>query len=147
MIQRAIRDHLANDPDVAALVEGRIGPNRAATSRKLPYITYQLLSQNRNYLLSGSSGHVVANVQIDVWSKDAVECDTLASAVRMAFDGFYGVMGDQSVNVKGSTITGPSTVFDPPVDGSQGGTFRLTLEVQIGYIEEVPVARRMRKVS
>ncbi len=147
MIQRAFRDHLANDPDVAELVGERIGPVRGATSRALPYITYQIISQSRDYHLGGPSGHLVANVQIDVWSNDAVEADTLAAAVRRAFDGFYGVMGDQAVNVKGATVTGPSTDFEVPVDGSQGGTFRVTLEVQVGYIESVPVARRMRKVG
>lgn len=147
MIQRAMRDHLAADPDVANLVADRIGPVRAATSRKLPYVTYQIISQSRDYHLLGPSRHVTANVQFDVWSDDAVEADTLANAVRMAFDGFYGVMGDQAVSVEGTTVTGPSTSFEEPVDGSQDGTFRATLEVQIGYIEEVPVARRMRKVS
>lgn len=147
MIQRAVRDHLAADPDVANLVEDRIGPMRAATSRKLPYITYQVISQPRDYHLLGPSGHVTANVQIDVWSDSAVEAETLGNAVRMAFDGFYGVMGDQAVNVKGTTVTGPSTGFDAPIDGSEGGTFRATLEVQIGYIEDVQFTRRMRKVS
>ncbi len=147
MIQQALRDHLANDPSVSALVGDRIGPNRAATSRELEYITYQIISHVRSYVLSGPSRHVTATIQINCFSVKPVTCATLANTVRLSLDGFYGAFGTHSVNVKEITVEGPITDFDEPVDGDEAGTFRLILEARIGYLEDVGAARRMQKVG
>lgn len=93
MIEAAIRSILLADPTVYGLVGTRIQP------APLPLdITYPAISHLK---VSNAYSRIVGRprIQIDCWSTDWSECQTLAKAVESALDGYSGIVNGVNIEI------------------------------------------------
>lgn len=92
-IEAAMRAHLIADPGVSGLVGQRIYPIAMPQGTTLPAITYQRVSTVRIGSKQGPTGMAQPRLQINCWSKSYGDAKALADAVRVALDGYRGLMG------------------------------------------------------
>jgi hypothetical protein len=83
----------------AALVtlQGLIGTRMYSDFLKerptMPALVYQLIDSNHGYILEGTPISIEhPRVQIDVYSNDPVERETIGAAIKTALDGYIGTM-------------------------------------------------------
>ena len=93
VIEEAVVYHLENDGPVAAVVGDRIYPNVIPQDVDLPAIAYQVISRPGLMCHDGPSGIAWPRFQITAQADDYDEVVGLINLVRVAFDGFDGVMG------------------------------------------------------
>ena len=101
-----------------------------------PAMTFNLITVGRFGRLKGSSGVAIDRYQFDVWSPDMLDAALAAEQLRHALQGYQGVMGTTSVaqSLLVSTMTG----FEPPIDSSDVGLFRVMQEFSITRAESIP---------
>jgi hypothetical protein len=100
IIEEALFAHLTSDSDVSALVGTRVYPLVAPQDAELPLLVYQRISTPRVRSQSGPSGLAHPRFQITARATSVSQLRDLANKVRIALDGFKGVMGGASgVNV------------------------------------------------
>lgn len=91
MIEAAVRSILLADPTVYGLVGTRIQPAPLPLDTIYPAISV-LKASNAYSRIAGRP-----RMQIDCWSKDWTECQTLANAVETALDGYAGVVNGVNI--------------------------------------------------
>lgn len=91
MIEAAVRSILLADPTVYEIVGTRIQPAPLSLQCTYPAISYLKVSNP----YSRVAGH--PRIQIDCWSKDWTECQTLAKAVETALDGYSGTVNGVNI--------------------------------------------------
>jgi Protein of unknown function (DUF3168) len=106
-----LRDALAADAAVAALVGGRIYDRRLPPGAAVPAITLRTVSRKDVRSQDGPSRLARPRVQVDSWARTGVEVDELAEAVRLCLD-------DLTTTGEGGTIQGTFSdasrdVYDP----------------------------------
>ena len=72
LLEYQLRAFLLADDDVFALVGNRIYPAPAPQNSAMPFVTFQLVSTDREYSIAGRSGLAGPLIQLDCWS-DAPE--------------------------------------------------------------------------
>jgi len=88
-----LRGILAGDSAIAALVGARIYPALLPQPPTFPALTYQVVSGFRHTQMDGPPGVNRARLQIDCWAATYIGAEALADAVRLALDGFKGMVG------------------------------------------------------
>lgn len=83
-LETDLRDVLASDATVSALVANRIYPVIRAQESAVPAISYQLVSGQRETALRGACVTRNGRFQVDSWARDYPVAKTLAEAVRVA---------------------------------------------------------------
>ncbi len=99
-IMQAVRTQLAATAGVTALVGNRIHPLRLPPGGALPAITYQMVSDPRQYTHDGAAGLAQPRIQITCWGETDSNGNSLyssakalAAAVRVALSAFSGTLG------------------------------------------------------
>jgi hypothetical protein len=82
-IEEAIREYLAADAGVAALVEARVYLQQLPQSTAYPAIRVQLISEPKAYHLRGARRLMQSRIQIDAYDSEEAE-DDYASAIDVA---------------------------------------------------------------
>ena len=140
MIEFRLRDHLAADTNVAAIVGTRIHPVRIPRMDNAydnsPCLTYRRKTGGRDHYVSGASGHPRPVFEIALWSQSYDSAKLAAQAVRQAMDGFSGTFTD--VTVKVCKAIDEEDGFIRPEDGSDDGWFVVRLDYEIMYVEDIP---------
>jgi len=93
MIEAAVRTILLADPTVYGLVGTRIQPAPLPLQFTYPAISFLKVSN----AYSRIAGH--PRIQIDCWSRDWTECQTLAKAVETALDGYSGIVNTVNIEI------------------------------------------------
>lgn len=88
--ERALHSILASAGGVTQLVGDRIYPIQMNQGKGLPAITYQQISGPREHNVSGPIGWVQSRYQVTAWATTYPEAVDLATAIRVAVDGFSG---------------------------------------------------------
>jgi len=114
----------------------RVYSQFAPTSSGKPYITIQRLDSPGTYHMDGESGIAKPFFQIDVWAADSASAETGAEALRNVLGGYRGTMG--STDIRRAFLYNQRDDFIPNDDGSQGGTFRISMDFTIWYFRAVP---------
>jgi hypothetical protein len=85
---------------IGTLATARLFPMVLDEGCALPAARYQLIDNSTGHNLEGGSdGLFAARVQIDIYSTDQAQTQTLADAVRVALDGYTDVMlGSTALN-------------------------------------------------
>lgn len=103
-LRRAIYAALLADPRVQFLVDSRIAPAQGqGRSVKLPAgltppaVTFRVISNVPGRVLGGPSGIAMARVQVDSWSLDLGQCETMNEVLREVVTGFRGSLQDIAV--------------------------------------------------
>ena len=135
-LEAALYTHLKNNAGVAALVSDRIFPQLMKEGTTLPAITFQFISGFRQLVLQGKSGYARPRIQVDCWalSEDPAggydKAKAVANAVRLALDGFAGV-------VSGVSIRSATLLNEQDFDADEGRIRRVSLDFSIHYLEAV----------
>jgi hypothetical protein len=92
--EQVIVDQLENDPDVAALLAGRIYPVIAPASAALPFATWRRQNVTREMTLSGPLGVPTVSLAVDIYAESYAAVRDIADRVRAALNGFSGSVGN-----------------------------------------------------
>jgi hypothetical protein len=128
MIEKGLHTFLTGTAAISALVSARVYPVWLPQSPTLPCLTYQRISGSRVRSLTGPSSLAHPRIQIDCWAATYDGAKTLAEAVRVALDGYSGLMG--TVEVFGVIVHGDRDLYDPEVKIS-----RVSMDITIWHIE------------
>lgn len=101
-IEEAITYHLENAAAVAAIAGDRIYPNIIPQDVSKPAIAYQIITRQSLMAHDGPVGYAWPRVQITAHGPGYEEVVDLIREVKIAFDGFAGLMG----GVGGVTVEG-----------------------------------------
>ncbi len=136
-IREALRNFLAADVAVSALVGDRIWPNKLPQDESdYPQITLLKVSNPRVRNLSGPDGLSSPRIQIDCWGLTAESAKDVAEAVRKPLDGYRGPMGGTGgVNVQSITFEDERDAFNAPIDDSDIGTHQVSHDLIIWWDE------------
>jgi hypothetical protein len=93
VIEEAVNYHIENDAGIAAVVVDRIYPNTIPQDKALPALAYQVISRPGAMAHDGPPGIAWPRFQITAQANDYDEVVALINLVRVAFDGFTGLMG------------------------------------------------------
>lgn len=142
--EQAIRTRLLSVSAITALVGQRIWPHTApsaSATNTLPYIVYRAVDKVREHHLNGASGVCFSRVQLDLIGVDYEAVKILSNAARNALDGFRGdvTVASDLVRVVHCNLELEIDDYDPPIDGSQKGRFRVIQDWKVGYQESIPV--------
>ena len=127
----SIYNILANDSDIAALVDTKIFPNVAPQTTSFPFIIYDVTSVQPNDTKDGASTLDTNNVMISCYSETYSQASDLAQKVRVAMDrineGTYG--GEQ---IQSSQFQSYNDIFDDT--SGDAGIYRKALDFEIRQI-------------
>ena len=135
-IKQAIHARLVAHALITALVGGRIYHNMAPGNAASPYLVYSKVSSNSEQHQGGASGLAESRFQIDSYSTDADEVDALATAVRMAMDGYRGTTNSTFINK--ITLDSEIDGIEGPSVGRQNSIARTTQDYMVWHDESIP---------
>ena len=105
VIEEAVTYHLENDAGVAAIAGDRIYPNVIPQDVSLPALAYQVISRPGIMAHDGPPGYALPRFQVTAQAETYNQVVSLVNAVRVAFDGFSGLMGGAGgVQVEGTFV-------------------------------------------
>jgi hypothetical protein len=109
-IEPGFVSYLSGIPGLAALVSNRLYPQRLPESVTMPAIAYRRVSGERMMSHSGPSGVASPRYQMECWGMSYAEAKQVAEQVRIALDGYKGLMG--SVPVQGTFVDDDRDRYD-----------------------------------
>jgi hypothetical protein len=68
-------------------------PGRATQTAKTPFVVYSILSVDPSDTKQAGSGLDQYRVQLNVYSEQLTECETIATAIRATIDNYAGTIG------------------------------------------------------
>lgn len=113
-----------------------IYPQWVPRGKSLPYITLQLIFQDRPRYQEGVSGLVYSLVQIDCWGTTFKQAADLSEIVRDNMDGYRGTMGTHTI--RRVTLEDTRSLVTPPRAGDDEDTPRISMDFGIWHTETVP---------
>lgn len=139
-LRNAIKEELAADGGVSAIVADRIYELTAAADATEPYLIIEITDEEGQPHLRGGSGLVDATVGIECVATTATGMDALADAVREALDTKRDTLGtgaDATV-VRNIALTARGDTVIEPRDGSRGYKRVRRLVFTVWYRESIP---------
>ena len=91
MIENALRSILITD-DTVKLITTRCYPIAIPQSPTYPLILYTRITGMRDHVLQGPSGAAHPRFQVESWAETYTAAKSLASAIRVALDGYSGTV-------------------------------------------------------
>jgi hypothetical protein len=98
MIESDLYSYLSGVSAVSALAGTRLYPLILPQAPTYPAITYTVQGADRDYTYCGPSGLVKKDIQIDAWGSTYAAAKALQDVLRVALDGFVGLMGNTRVH-------------------------------------------------
>lgn len=139
-IEAALYSELSGDTAVSAITTA-ISPHVVGQADDLPYVTYQRITTNRYPHMTAASGLLTATIQINCWSSDCEEAESLKEAIRDALDGWRNAemgSGDPALTVASVTLVSEQTAHESPNDGGDVPVYGYMLDFDFTYRESVP---------
>jgi len=135
-VESAIRDRLAADAGVAALVGPRVYALKLPQDVTLPAIRVQLIDEPRPYHLRGADALTIARVQTDAYAADVSGVDAYAVAERVA-------------DAVDAALSGAKVDAGTPPARHVAGAFRLSRRAifEPGAVREVRILQDYSVVS
>lgn len=134
-IRQSIYTFLTGHGLITAIVGTNIFYGYAPSGTPSPFIVYQQIDSIPEHHQGGDSGMGRTRIQIDCYSTDADQTETLAHAVRRALDGYRDSIGSTFINA--ITLENRLDGMEGPSDGSEIRTFRSTLDFIVYHDETV----------
>lgn len=97
MIEEGLKAYLGTVAGVTTLVSTRIYPMHLPQVPTLSALTYTRIFGAKELSHSGPSGLAQTQFQIDCWASSYSGAKALSEQVRIALDGYSGVMGTSTV--------------------------------------------------
>lgn len=123
---------LENDAGISALIGTRIYPQILPQDPTFPAITYSQTSGVRDRVIrEGPSGRARPRITINCWGERYSQARALADAVRIALDGYRGIMG--STDVGGVRLDNEFDLFEE--EAGIKGIHRTIQDFIISFVE------------
>lgn len=134
LIETALARHLMSNESVALLAGSRVYPVSIPQDQTLEAIAYQRTPDEGEYLAhDGAVGMEKARVQVTCQAQKYAEAKALAQAVRVALQGFRGLMGAEP----GLTGSLAQTDLSTPGGGVWVAYCKVGADLDGGYGQEV----------
>lgn len=130
-IVKGLQTFLEAQSTITSVVGTRIYPQHLPRNSSYPCLTHQLVSRTYGHHLSGVTGLSTARVQVDCWGEKLSDVETLAEAVRVALDGYFGTIGD--VTVAFVQLDNEQDLSEAPQDESEQWLYRRTQDYLIKH--------------
>lgn len=139
-VQDAIYTYLSSSAGLQVLIEDRIYPSQAPTTVHAPFLIYNMISTLDHRSMAGTGNLEQTTIQFDAYASSKVQADAIERAL-------FDVLQD----CRGQIL--PDIFFDDaarssrydglnfPDDGSDEGTFRVTVEYIIKFRRAVPAGQ------
>jgi len=115
MIGKFIYNRLVSDINVAAVVQTRIYPDIVPQDVQYPFVVYTIVNATPVNYKDGISNLEEIRVQIDVYTNDYDETDTLTNDIRNRFDRFSGTV--EGVDITTVTyLSAETNRFEPDIN-------------------------------
>ncbi len=131
-----LRQRLAAESAVTALVNDRIRPDTLATNEIMPAIRYEMISSSQWELLNTPPTDAQSRIQIDAYGATRLECNNLAEVIRKNLHGFSGTLGN--IRIYDCFMDNRYDSVDNPEAGSSTWRKRRTMDFVISHSEPVP---------
>lgn len=141
--ERALSDELLAQPDLAAVVENRVYKERVPQLGSKPAIRIRRIGSNPVYSLENELGVMQAAYEIAALVKGEtgqVIVSQMADAIRNLLSGFCGMLGESpnEVDVQGCLIAADNSLYQPPQDATDAGTFSHVFDCRFTFNQAVP---------
>lgn len=130
-VEAAVYDRLANDPDIAAAVGGRIFPEVVPADKPFPAVAYMMVQRTFGQNLDGPNGLSAARFAITVCAMKEADCEPLMDKVLPLFHRSQGVWA--GVSVLSSIAATSSDDYEPPAHASDDLYYMLTQEIVVNH--------------
>lgn len=135
-IETAIVSRLRDYGSVNSLVQGRIGAGTLDPGLATPNIAYELEEDEPVQHMTGITGLAKAVLTLNVWSDDYEGAKEIREAVRKAFTGFNGQMGNYYVRGCSCKDGGDLRYTDP--QNKKLNRRGVQLELTLWHKEQIP---------
>lgn len=123
---------LANEATINTLVGSRVYVGNAPQNAEYPYILLtQMDSDEMGSLDATTSNLRSVTFDIDCKALRSLTATTLGDAVRVFLDDYTGAAGSETI--RAVVMNSENDGYEPPVDGSEIGTYVVTLDVDVFY--------------
>ena len=144
--EEALTQLFLDSARVGALARKRILPDWVTQGVERPYAT--VINNNRRHVhhMTAASGVVIARVQVDAWADDKPAAMALYDALRLAADGFRGIVTVKdndgatvgTLKVSMCHLDTDAAVPSPPQSGSDKTVYRESMDWIMATPESVP---------
>jgi hypothetical protein len=128
--------HLKADAGVAAIVGTKVYPIPLPQGKNPPYLLYQRKDTEHVRDLSGASGLRRAEFQLDAYSTDSAQVETLAEAVRSSLDNWSGTWA--GTVVKHVMVDRMADDVAADTDGGEDVLHRIIIDIIVWHVESTP---------
>jgi hypothetical protein len=135
-VEEGLYAYLSTFAGLTALVADRVYPQKKPQGNSFPQVSFFLVSEPRDHTLMGATGLPTARVQLDCWGLIYPDAKAVAEQVRLALDGYRGLMG--AVTVQCARVTDRHDDYLSPANKDDVGTHRVIVEAWVSYQETVP---------
>ena len=134
LIEEALYTYLKGYEGLSALTGDRIYPLLMPQNSTYPGIVYQKISGFHQKSHQGSSGLARTRIQFTCWAKTYAESKNVAEQLRLALEGYRGMMGGESgVNVHAGLLQNDLDHYEPEADA-----FNVVVDFFFWHKEEKP---------
>jgi len=136
-LEAAFVAHVNDCEALTSFVGSRVYEEIAEQDSALPYITYQIVSSNRDaYSLDGANGQVESRLQVSCWAASGVKRRQLADTLRMAVDGYRGFWN--GTEIQSVFIDADEAAFEASAENEQSRAWGWRFDLLITHVENVP---------
>ena len=134
--QEGLLEHLKARDQITAICGDRIYTNHLPEKPTLPAITIRLVRAEHGRNMDGPNGDVRSTMQVESWSDVYRGSLDLAEQVRLAVQGYVGLIGD--VLVRSSALEGDVETPEPAPDSSEAYYYAKALIFNMRTMETIP---------
>lgn len=136
-LKTALFSYLSTNAAMVAVIgtgaASRLYPDFVPATPGLPYVTYRIVSSQHVRHLLGVSNMCNRRVQFDAFGASALSVEAVFSALSSALEGKRGPIGSENLAVLSSGIETERDEFVDPIDGSQVGKHRRSVDFIIWH--------------
>lgn len=129
-IEAALFSRVTTYAGFAALCGTRVYPIVLPQNPTLPAVTFQRISAVREQIFGGSAGLAHPRFQFTVWASTYASSRDVAEQLRLALDGYYGLMGGAGGVQADATLVGEQEFFDP-----ETGWYQTMMDFEVWHQE------------
>lgn len=139
-IETALHTYLSAKSEITSIVGTRLWRGHLPQSFNWasPALTFWKVSEVHDHNIDGGGGCARARIQVDCWHKSSSTAvvDDLAEQVRLALQGFDGLMGD--VPVTSVVLDNVVSLPEPPTGASDDWRQHIALDFLVIYRISAP---------
>lgn len=136
-LEQAFVAYASSQERLTALVGTRIYEEIAEQDTPLPYITYHIVSEQRDaYSLDGANGQVESRLQVNLWAATGVKRRQLVDTFRHTLDGFKGQWN--GTEIQSMFVDDDGSAFEASAGNEQSRSWGWRFDLLVTHEETVP---------